>query len=112
MGVAVLVVVVFSPRPTAAFSFHVAGFYIQLPLVGHYYHRHHVMRVNPNEARTRPNDVSDSTAAEQADREARAETNTEVLESCTGLAPGMINLSIDQIRQTVQPTADQEAAGT
>ena len=38
--------------------------------------------------------------------------NTEALESCTGLAPGMINLSIDQIRQTVQPTADQEAAGT
>ena len=72
------------------------------------------MRVNPNEARTRPNDVargsSDSTAAEQADREARAETNTEALESCTGLAPGVINLSIDRIRQTVQPTADQEAA--
>ena len=74
------------------------------------------MRVNPNEARTRPNDVSrsssGSTAVEQADREARAETNTEALESCTGLAPGRINLSIDQIRQTVQPTADQEAAGT
>ena len=68
------------------------------------------MRVNPNEARTRPNDVSDSTAAEQADREARAETNTDALESCTGLAPGVINLSIDQIRQTVQPTADQGAA--
>jgi hypothetical protein len=72
------------------------------------------MRANPNEARTRPNDISrgssDSTAAEQVDREARAETNTDALESCTGLAPGMINLSIDQIRQTVQPTADQEAA--
>jgi hypothetical protein len=114
LGVAVLAVVVFSPRPTAAFSFHVGGFYFHLPLVGHHYHRHHVMRAKPNEARMRPNDVSrgssDSTAAEQADREARAETNTDALESCTGLPPGAINLSIDQIRQTVQPTADQEAA--
>ncbi len=114
LGVAVLAVVVFSPRPTAAFSFHVGGFYFHLPLVGHHYHRHRVMRANPNEARTRPNDVtrgsSDSTAAEQVDREERAETNTDALESCTGLAPGVINLSIDEIRQTVQPTADQEAA--
>jgi hypothetical protein len=31
------------------------------------------------------------------------------LESCTGLASGVINLPIDQIRQTVHPTADQEA---
>ncbi len=47
---------------------------------------------------------------EQADREALAETNTAALESCTGLAPGVTNLPIDQIRQTVHPTADQEAA--
>jgi hypothetical protein len=52
------------------------------------------MRTNPNEARTRPNDVSRggsySTAArwnnaaktDQADRETRAETNSEALESC------------------------------
>jgi hypothetical protein len=69
---------------------------------------------------TGPNDVSrsggDSPAArgryatEQADREARAETNAEALENCTGLAPGVTNLPIDQIRQTVHPTADQEAA--
>jgi hypothetical protein len=69
---------------------------------------------------TGPNDVSrsggDSPAArgryatEQADREARAETNAEALENCTGLAPGVTNLPIDQIRQTVRPTADQEAA--
>jgi len=60
----------------------------------------------------------DSTAAggryaartDQADREALAETNTAALESCTGLAPGVTNLPIDQIRQTVHPTADQEAA--
>jgi hypothetical protein len=47
---------------------------------------------------------------EQADREALAETNTAALESCTGLAPGVTNLPIDQIRQTVHPTADQQAA--
>jgi hypothetical protein len=47
---------------------------------------------------------------EQADRQALTETNTAALESCTGLAPGVTNLPIDQIRQTVHPTADQEAA--
>jgi hypothetical protein len=47
---------------------------------------------------------------EQADREALAETNAAAVESCTGLAPGVTNLPIDQIRQTVHPTADQEAA--
>ena len=47
---------------------------------------------------------------EQADREALAETNTAALESCTGLAPGVTNLPIDQIRQTAHPTADQQAA--
>ena len=47
---------------------------------------------------------------EQADREALAETNTAALESCTGLAPGVTNLPIDQIRRAVHPTADQEAA--
>jgi hypothetical protein len=47
---------------------------------------------------------------EQADREALAETNTAAVESCTGLAPGVTNLPIDQIRRTVHPTADQEAA--
>jgi hypothetical protein len=47
---------------------------------------------------------------EQADREALAETNTAALESCIGLAPGVTNLPIDQIRKTVHPTTDQEAA--
>jgi ABC-type transporter MlaC component len=47
---------------------------------------------------------------EQTDREALTQTNTAALESCTGLAPGVTNLPIDQIRQTVHPTADQEAA--
>jgi hypothetical protein len=47
---------------------------------------------------------------EQADREALAETNAAAVESCTGLAPGVTNLPIDQIRQNVHPTGDQEAA--
>jgi hypothetical protein len=46
----------------------------------------------------------------QADRGAFAETNTEALQSCTGLAPGVTNLPIEQIKQTVRPTADQQAA--
>jgi hypothetical protein len=118
LGIAALAAVVMSPLPAAAFSFHLGRFYFHLPLAGH--HRHHPMRANRNEARTQPNDISrgggDSTAArgqdaaEQADREARAETNTAALESCTGLTPGVTNLPIDQIRQTVHPTADQEAA--
>jgi hypothetical protein len=49
-------------------------------------------------------------ATEQPDREARAETNTAALESCIVLTPSLTNLPIDQIRQTVHPTADQEAA--
>jgi LTXXQ motif family protein len=47
---------------------------------------------------------------DQTDREALAETNTAAVQSCTGLAPGVTNLPIDQIRQTVHPTADQQAA--
>jgi len=119
-GITALAAVVFSPLPAAAFGFHLGRFYFHLPFVGHHYHRHHLMRANPHEARARPNDVSrgsgDGTAprgrnaSEQADREARAESNTAALESCTGLALGVINLPIDQIRQTVNPTADQAAA--
>jgi len=51
-----------------------------------------------------------NTNTNQADREALAETNTEALQSCTGLAPGVTNLPIEQIKQTVHPTADQQAA--
>jgi LTXXQ motif family protein len=50
------------------------------------------------------------TETQQADHGALAETNTAAVESCGGLAPGVTNLPIDQIRQTVHPTADQEAA--
>ena len=116
-GIAALAAVVLFPLPAAAFGFHLGRFYFHLPLVGHHY-RHHPTRASRNEARTRPNNVSrgggDSTAAhgatEQRDREARAETNTAALESCIVLTPSLTNLPIDQIRQTVHPIADQEAA--
>ena len=47
---------------------------------------------------------------DQPDRQALAEINNEALRSCAGLAPGVTNLPIDRIRQTVHPTADQAAA--
>jgi hypothetical protein len=47
---------------------------------------------------------------DQPDRQALAEVNKEALQSCAGLAPGVTNLPIDRIRQTVHPTTDQEAA--
>src|SRR5215467_11637255 len=124
-GITALAAVVFSPLPVAAFGIHLGPFHFGF---GHHHHRHHLhMRTNPNEARTneartRPNDVSrggsystaargnDAAKTDQADRETRAETTSEALESCAGLAQGVTNLPIDQIRQTVHPTADQEAA--
>jgi len=56
--------------------------------------------------------TADKTAAktDQTNREALAETNTAALQSCNGLAPGVTNLPIDQIGQTVHPTADQQTA--
>ena len=122
LGITALAGVVFSPPPAAAFGIRVGPFYLHVPFLGHHYHHHHLhMRANPSEARSKNNDVSRggySPAArggnvaktEQADREALAETNTEALESCTGLAPGVTNLPIDQIRLIVHPTTDQEAA--
>jgi ABC-type transporter MlaC component len=120
-GITALAAVVFSPLPAAAFGIHLGP--LHFGFGGHHHHHHHLhMRTNPNEARTRPNDVSRSSSystatrgdnaakTDQTDRETRAETNSEALESCAGLAQGVTNLPIDQIRQTVHPTADQEAA--
>jgi hypothetical protein len=117
-GIAAFAVVVFSPLPVPAFGIHLGPFYFHVPLVGHHYRHHLHMRANPKEARPKPNDVSrggsyaarGGNATEQTDREALVETNTAALENCTGLAPGVTDLPIDQIRQTVHPTADQEAA--
>jgi hypothetical protein len=47
---------------------------------------------------------------DQADRQALAEVNNEAVQSCAALAPGVTNLPVEQIRQKIHPTADQEAA--
>ena len=81
------------------------------------------MRANPRETRNGPSnnvsrDGSLSTPAREgnaaktghADREARTETNTETIESCAGLAPGVTNPPIERIRQEINLTTDQQAA--
>jgi len=84
-GITALAGVVLAPLPTAAFGIHLGPFYFHFPLAWH--HRHHLyMRTNPNEARTRRNEVN-AARTEQTHREARTETSTEVLESCPGVAP-------------------------
>ena len=113
LGITGFAAVSLSPPPLAAFGIHLGPFYFHVPFVGH--HHRHRLQMRANEARAKPNDVSRSARGryartEQPDREALAETNTAALESCTGLAPGVTNLPIDQIRQTVHPTADQGAA--
>ena len=107
LGITALATVVLSPLPAAAFGIHLGPFYFHVPFVGHH-HRHRLQM----RAKEEPNNVSRGSAAktEQADREARVETNTQALRSCTGLMPGVANLPIEQIPQTVYPTADQEAA--
>jgi hypothetical protein len=107
LGITALAIVVLSPLPAAAFSIHLGPFYFRVPFVGHH-HRHRLQM----RAKEKPNNVSRGSAAKtkQADREARVETNTQALGSCTGLAPGVANLPIEQIPQTVHPTIDQEAA--
>lgn len=44
------------------------------------------------------------------DREALAETNAAANQSCSGVAPDVAGLPVDQIRRAVRPTADQENA--
>jgi hypothetical protein len=106
-GITALAAVIFCPLPAAAFGIHLGPFYFHVPFVGHH-HRHRLQM----RAKEEPNNVSRGSAAktEQADREARVETNTQALGSCTGLMPDVANLPIEQIPQTVHPTADQEAA--
>jgi hypothetical protein len=121
-GIASLAGVVFSALPAAAFGIRLGPYYLHVPFFGHHHHHHLHMRASPSEARSGPNDISrgtghSTTAREgnaaktgQTDRDALAETKTEALQRCTGLAPGVTNLPIDQIRLTVHPTTDQEAA--
>jgi hypothetical protein len=46
----------------------------------------------------------------QADRQALQEANTAATESCNGLAPGVTDLPIARIKDTLRPTGDQLAA--
>ena len=108
-GIAALASISFFPLPVAAFSVHLGPFYFHVPLVRHYHHHHLQMRAN--EPRTRRNDNLRSAAkTEQADREARFETDTQALGGCAGLIPVLANLPIEQIRETIHPVPDQEAA--
>jgi hypothetical protein len=122
LGITSLAGVVFSALPATAFGIHLGPFYLHVPSLGHHHHHHLHMRASPNEARSRPNEFSrgsgyrtsaregNAAKTNQSDGDALAETNPEPLQRCTGLAPGVINLPIDQIRLTVRPTTDQEAA--
>ena len=47
---------------------------------------------------------------DKEDRHALAETNAAAVQSCNGLAPGVTDLPIEQIKDTVRPTGDQLAA--
>jgi len=108
-GITAFAAVSFSLTPVAAFGVHLGPFYFHVPFFGH--HHRHRLQMRANEARTKPNDVSRGAAKPvQADREARFETDTQALGICSGLVPELANLPIEQIRQTVHPTADQEAA--
>jgi len=46
----------------------------------------------------------------EANRQALAEMNNEAVQSCGNLAPGVTNLPVERIQQTIHPTADQQAA--
>jgi hypothetical protein len=50
------------------------------------------------------------TKSRRLERAALAQTNVEAMQSCRGLAPGVADLPIEQIRQVVRPTAEQDAA--
>src|SRR5438067_6406722 len=122
LGITSLAGLALSPLPAEAIGIHVGPFYFHVPL-GHHYHHHHLhMRASPNEARHGPNDVSRGggyrTAAREGnaaktgptDRDTFAGTYPEALERCTALVLGVTSLPIDQIRRSIHPTADQDAA--
>jgi len=95
-----------SPSLVSAFGLYFGPFHIGF---GHRHrHRlaHHPHYVAPSSDWARRQNIAKAT---QVDREALAEINTQAAQSCGGLAPGVTNLPIEEIRQTVHPTADQEA---
>jgi LTXXQ motif family protein len=90
-----LAIVFFSP-PVTAFSIRVGSFYIHVPLVRHHHHTAHLH----SSSRYR-------TAIGEPEQTERQPTS---IENCSGLVPGLTNLPIAQIRRTVHPTAEQDAA--
>jgi LTXXQ motif family protein len=107
-GITAFAAISFS-TPVAALGVHLGPFYFHVPFFGH--HHRHRLHMRANEARTKPNDLSHGAAKPvQADRKARFETDTQALGICSGLVPELANFPIEQIRQTVHPAPDQEAA--
>ena len=101
-----LAATIVSPSPVSAFGLYFGPFHIGF---GHRHrHRlaHHPHYVATSPDRARRQNIAKAT---QTDREALIETNTQAVQSCGGLAPGVTNLPIEEIRQSVHPTADQEA---
>src|SRR5947208_17168449 len=110
LGITALAGVVFSPPPAAAFDIRVGPFISTCRFSGT------IITIitctcGPTQTRRgtglrRPSrwlQPRPRGEGHQTDRDALAETNTEPLERCTGLAPGLTDLPIDQIRLTVRP---------
>src|SRR6516164_2548145 len=76
LGITVLALFMSSPLPAAAYGIHLGPFYFHVPFVGHH-HRHRLQM----RAKEEPNKGSRGSAAktQQAEREARIETNTQAL---------------------------------
>lgn len=100
-----LAATIVSPSPVSAFGLYFGPFHIGFGHRHRLAHHPHYVATSPDRARRQ-----NIAKATQADREALAEINTQAVQSCRGLAPGVTNLPIEEIRQTVHPTADQEAA--
>ena len=98
-GIVALIAVVFFPWPTAAFSIRVGSFYIHVPFARHHHHNNHLHSSN-----------SYRTTTPEGGETAQNKQEPASIENCTGLVPGVTNLPIDQIRRTVHPTAEQDAA--
>ena len=100
-----LAATIVSPSPVSAFGLYFGPFHIAFGHRHRLAHHPHYLAPSPDGARRQ-----NIAKATQTDREGLTETNTQAVQSCGGLAPGITNLPIEEIRQTVHPTADQEAA--
>jgi LTXXQ motif family protein len=100
-----LATTIVSPSPVSAFGLYFGPFHIGFGHRHRLAHQPHYVATSPDRARRQ-----NIAKATQADREALAEINTQAVKGCGGLAPGVTNLPIEEIRRTVHSTADQEAA--